>query len=114
MDNRVRAVRNTLLPGQWRNAVTDRRLVEFDYDAANIEIASRTFANLGSYEAPVRGEIIEETRTLEFWFRDLGQLNLDPYLPIISKLRMNYITGQLARETYGLFPFPIEVADDQT
>ncbi|MEO8428021.1 MAG: hypothetical protein ABI651_13000, partial [Verrucomicrobiota bacterium] len=103
----------TFTNGQWRAAVTDRRLVEFDYAAANIEGASRTFANLGTYEAPVRGELIEETRTLDFWSRDLGQHNLDPYQPILSKLRMNYVTGQLARETYGLFSFPIEVADDQ-
>lgn len=99
--------------GQWRKAITDRRIVELDYDASNVEIRSRTHANRGSREALVRGELIEETKTLEFWFRDLRQPDLDPYQPAISKLRVNYVTGQLARETYGLFPLPVEVADDQ-
>jgi hypothetical protein len=99
--------------GQWQTTITDSRIVELDYDASNVEIRSRTYANRGSREAPVPGELIEETRTLELWFRDLRRSDLDPYQPAISKLLINYVTGQLARETYGLFPLPVEVADDQ-
>jgi hypothetical protein len=99
--------------GQWRQTLTKSRIVEMDYDAAGVEIRSRTFANSGSLPAPVRGELIEETRTVDVWFRSLDQPDLDPYQPAISKLRANYVTGQLARETYGLFPLPIELADDQ-
>ena len=43
----------------------------------------------------------------------MGSITLIRYQPLISKLRMNYVTGRLAREIYGLFPFPIEAADDQ-
>jgi hypothetical protein len=99
--------------GQWREAFTDRWILELDYDAANVETGSRTYANRGSQHAPVRGGLIEETRTLDFWFRDLNRPGLDPYQPTISKLRINYGTGELLRETYGLFPLPVEVVDDQ-
>src|SRR6185369_17202388 len=99
--------------GQWRQTITDRRILELDYDAENIEVRSRTYVNRGSRQAVLKGDLIVETRTLNVWFRDLGRPGLDPYEPVVSKLRINYVTGQLARETYGLFPLPIELADDQ-
>ena len=113
--NPLSGERETLLfaRGQWQGAITDRRILELDYDAENSEISSRSYANRGSRQAAVKGDLIEETRTMNLWFRNLGLPDLDPYEPIVSKLRINYATGQLARETYGLFPLPIEVADDQ-
>jgi len=99
--------------GQWRQTITDRRVLELDYDRENIELGSRTYANRGDRQAPAKGDLIEETRTINFWFRDLGKPGLDPYEPVIAKLRINYVTGQLSRETYGLFPMPIELVDDQ-
>src|SRR3989442_11352577 len=57
--------------------------------------------------------MLEESRTLNYWHRDLSQPDLDPYQPIIAKVRINYVTGQLAHETYGLFVLPVETADDQ-
>ena len=100
--------------GQWRKTITGSRILELDYDAARIEIGSRTYANLGNRQAPVPGPLLEETRTVEFWFRNLGRPGVDPYQPSVSKLRFNYVTGQTARETYGLFPFPVELVDDQS
>ncbi len=99
--------------GRCRAILTDRRIEEREYDAANIETGSKTYRNLGSQENPMRGDLLEKTQTLEFWFRDLSRENLNPYLPLISKLRMNFVTGQFVRETHGLFPLPIEVVDDQ-
>jgi hypothetical protein len=113
--NPLSGERETLLfaQGQWRKSVTDRRILEFDYDAENTEIGSRTYANWGNRQTALKGELIEETRTLELWHTDLGQPGVDPYEPVVSKLRINYVTGTLAREIYGLFPLPIELADDQ-
>src|SRR5262249_25113945 len=88
--------------GLWRETITDRRIVEPQYDAAQVEFSSRIYANLGNRKAPRRGVLLEETRTLDHWLRDLSQPDLDPYESAISKLRINYVTGQLTRETYGL------------
>ncbi|MGA2864839.1 MAG: hypothetical protein ABSF95_10165 [Verrucomicrobiota bacterium] len=99
--------------GLWRQTITGRRIVELDYDQANVERGSRTYCNRGDQQAPLRGALLEETRTLEYWLRDLSQPGLDPYQPTIAKLRVNYVTGQLARETYGLFPQPVETLDEQ-
>jgi hypothetical protein len=99
--------------GLWRWTIADRRIVEVDYDAAGIELRSRTFANRGTQQTPLRGALLEETRTLEHWVRDLSQPALDPYQPAIVKLHVNYVTGQFARETFGLFSLPLEVAEDE-
>ncbi|HEY2952658.1 MAG TPA: hypothetical protein VGK40_08750, partial [Verrucomicrobiae bacterium] len=99
--------------GLWKQMTTDRLVVELDYDENNIETRTRTFWNRGSRENPVEGGLIEETRTLETWFRDLSWPGLDPGLPLVSKLRVNHVTGQAARETWGLFPQPVETADEQ-
>ncbi|MGO9203690.1 MAG: hypothetical protein ACLQM8_24485 [Limisphaerales bacterium] len=99
--------------GLWRKTVTARRIVEPTYDERNVEARSRTWFNRGGLDAPVRGALIEETRTLECWQRDLSQPGLDPYRPILAKLRVNYVTGEFSREIYGLFALPIEVVDEQ-
>ena len=99
--------------GLWRKTISDRRIVEVDYDAAKVEARSRTYANRGTRRLPAPGALIEETRTLEYWARDLRQPDLDPYQPVIAKLRVNYVSGQFARETFGLFPLPVETADEQ-
>ncbi len=99
--------------GLWRKTVTARRIVELSYDERNVEARSRAYFNRGSLEAPVCGALIEETRTLECWQRDLSRPGLDPYRPSIAKLRVNYVTGEFRRETYGLFALPIEIVDEQ-
>ncbi len=99
--------------GLWRKTVTGRRIVELSYDERNVEARSRAYFNRGSLEAPVCGALLEETRTLESWQRDLTQPGVDPYRPIIAKLRVNYVTGEFRRETYGLFALPIEIVDEQ-
>jgi hypothetical protein len=113
--NTISGERETLVfaQGLWRQTITDRRVLELDYDAEKIEISSRTYANRGDRQTAFKGDLIEETRTLNVWLRDLGKPDLDPDEPVIAKLRINYVTGRLARETYGLFPLPIEQADDQ-
>ena len=75
--------------GLWRQTVTERRIVEIDYDDAHVETQSRGYENRASRARPVKGVLLEETRTLESWFRDLSQPDLDPYLPLISKLQKN-------------------------
>src|SRR5262249_18801175 len=98
--------------GVWRQTITDRRILEIEYNPAQTEIASRTFANSGNRQAPVRGVLLEETKTVDYWVRDLTQPELDPYQPMIAKLHINYVTGALTRETYGLFVLPVETVDD--
>jgi len=92
---------------------TDNRLVEVDYAKDGQEQASRTYANTGSREAPIKGALLDETRTLETWSRDLSQPGLDPYQPLITKMKVDHVTGAMSRETYGLFPLPVSTADDQ-
>jgi hypothetical protein len=55
--------------------------LELEYDAAQIEIGSRTYANLGNRDTPVRGVLLEETKTVDCWLRDLTQPELDPTNP---------------------------------
>jgi hypothetical protein len=104
---------NVYADGLLRRTLTDRRIVELEYDAGKVEVSSRTYDNRGTRRAPVRGVLLEETRTLDYWLRDFRQPGLDPYEPTIAKLRFNYIIGQVTRETYGLFELPIETVDDQ-
>jgi hypothetical protein len=99
--------------GLWKKTITDSRIVEMEYNAERQETASRTYANTGTREKPQSGELLEETRTLETWERDLNRSDLDPYLPMISKLKVNHVTGQSTCEIYGLFPSPVAVIDDQ-
>jgi len=113
--NAITGERETLVysEGLWRKSITDRRILELAYDADQIEIGSRTYENRGTREKPVRGVLLEETKTLDYWFRDLRQPSLDPYQPTIAKLHVNYVTGEMSRETYGLFVLPVETVDDQ-
>src|SRR5262249_683942 len=99
--------------GLWLKTITDRRILEPEYDSDRIEIASHTYANLGSRQVPQRGVLLEETRTLEYWLRDLSEPGLDPHLPTLAKLHVNYVTGRVTRETFGLFELPVEIADEQ-
>jgi hypothetical protein len=97
--------------GQWRETITDRRIVLLEYDDAKIETRTRVHRNLGNRFASAVGELLEETRTTEVWHRDLSRPDLDPYLPAICKVRFHHVTGVTTREIYGLFPLPIEVID---
>ena len=98
--------------GRLASVVTEHRLTEIDYDEALQERASHTYFNAGTREQPLKGALLEETRTLDIWFRNLSQPDIDPYLPLLSKLKINHVTGQTSRETYGLFPLPVSVVDD--
>lgn len=99
--------------GRWISAVTDRRILEIDYDEKGSETASRLYFNAGTRAQPQRGALLEKTRTTERWSRNLSQPNIDPYLPTISKLKLNYVTGQITREVYGLFPLPVSTIDER-
>jgi len=98
----------------WRRTVTDRWIMALEYDQWDVEKGSKTYTNQGTREQPVQGMLIEETRTLEWWARDGNLPGLDPYLPFISKLKINYLTGVISREIYGLFPLPVRTIDDQS
>ncbi len=100
--------------GLWRRSVTDRRILEIEYDSHDVEVASRTFVNRGDRRNPQLGELIEETRTTQAWRRDFNAPQVDPYAPVLSKLRINHVTGEIAHDTYGLFPLPCEVADEDS
>jgi hypothetical protein len=99
--------------GLWRETVTNRRIVEPDYDDQEIEVGSCTYENRGNRLAPIRGVLLEETKTLSVWHRDMHQPALDPHQPTIAKLHINYVTGQLSSESFGLFRLPVEISDDQ-
>jgi hypothetical protein len=99
--------------GLVRTIVTDRRIVEFAYNEAQVETGTYTYFNTGDRMKPSRGTLLEETRTIERWRRDLYLREADPHEPIAAKLRVNYITGEFTRETYGLFPVPVEIVDEQ-
>ena len=99
--------------GHLTSSVTEQRITEIDYGNDGRELASRSFFNTGTREQPAKGALLEETRTLGTWLRDLSQPGIDPYQPLLAKLKINHVTGQMARETYGLFPLPILTVDDQ-
>jgi hypothetical protein len=90
--------------GKVKSVSTPRRHTEIIYDDG-IERGSRTYAT-----TPER-ELIEESRTLQVWHSEQSRTN--PYAPRIAKLRINYGTGEVKRETYGAFPQPTWIADDQ-
>ncbi|MBI3416899.1 MAG: hypothetical protein HY043_16535, partial [Verrucomicrobia bacterium] len=98
--------------GRRTGLVTDRRVVELAYDDANIEARGAVFLNRGTRQQPIKGPLLEETRTVEAWFRETHLLAIDPSEARIARLRVNHVTGQTTRETFGLFPQPTEVADD--
>jgi hypothetical protein len=104
---------HTYEDGAWVESMTDRRMLQLEYGPDGAERASRVWRNLGTRQAPARGELVEETRTTAVWLRDLSRPDLDPYAPLIEKLRVNHVTGAAARETYGLYPLPVESVDDQ-
>src|SRR5437899_3433866 len=115
LTNRITGETETVVytNGLWLKTITDRRIIEPEYDVEQMELSCRTYANLGNRQEPRRGVLLEETRTLDYWPRELTQPELDPYQPTIAKLRMNYVTGQLTHETYGLFELPIETTSEQ-
>jgi hypothetical protein len=120
--------------GLWRGTTTDRRIVEVDYDADNLERATRQYHNAATRQNPVKGPLLEETQTLAVWHREIsdesmsqraseGQLanslpptsliEPDPYLPVLSRVRFNHVTGEVVCETLGLFPQPVLTVDEQ-
>ncbi|MGK0185669.1 MAG: hypothetical protein ACI9R3_001447 [Verrucomicrobiales bacterium] len=99
------------LRGYLLRTISSRRITGLGYDSAGTEQSSRTFLNVGTLEKPVKGRQIEETRTLELWAREMDGM-IDPYDPLIAKLRVNFVTGESQREVYGLFPLPVETANE--
>ena len=93
--------------------VTDAWITDYDYNSDREETATRTCANTGSRNAPVKGPLVEETRTAESWQRDLGLADVDPYRPTMARSRVSHITGETTREIYGLFPAPVATVDEQ-
>ncbi|MFH0856098.1 MAG: LysM peptidoglycan-binding domain-containing protein, partial [Candidatus Omnitrophota bacterium] len=109
-------------------AVTDKRITVFDYDNYKVESASRTYPNpygdrnkfLAAYKTidAIRAytlglTAIEGTSTIWNKFIDPHSIKINPYDPLIEKLKVNYVTGAITRETYGLFPQPVKIVDDQ-
>ena len=92
--------------GLLRRTISAKRIVELEYDTADLEVRSRTFFNQGTKEQPRKGALLQETRTLEVWHRDLSRPGIDAHRPILSKLKFDYVTGQSAKEAYGLFSCP--------
>lgn len=99
--------------GRWKRSITNRRIVEITTDDDLVESSSQVFVNEGTIEDPKAGALLEETRTTEVWFRDWSRDDSDPNLPVISKIRVNYVTGSSIKEVYGLYPRPIEIVDEQ-
>ncbi len=97
--------------GRLCRSIGPRRIIELDYEQ-DAEAASRTFLNQGTLAAPVKGALLEETKTLEVWHRDLRDGPIDPYQPSLSKVHANYVTGAVTREEFGLFAQPVWTADD--
>ncbi|MFH1398219.1 MAG: LysM peptidoglycan-binding domain-containing protein, partial [Candidatus Omnitrophota bacterium] len=122
--NRVSGKEDTYI---FRNArldyiVSDNAVVQIFYDANRVEASTRTYANPlkdriklleayrdeASLEAFLKNRIaFEETLTYKFRFVDPYKAELDPYEPILEKIRVNYSTGELSLDTYGLFQQPI-------
>ena len=114
--NPLTGVEETLVyqKGRWRGTFDDRRILEIDINTDLLETGSRIYVNKGTRENPDKGENakpIEETKTLEVWHRDWAAEDADPTQPVIAKLRVNYVTGEATRETFAMFPRPIESVD---
>ena len=101
------------LNGRWLGTVTERRIMELGYDVDGREIASRIWHNAGTLDAPSKGLLLQETRTVETWPMAQTEAPLDPYSPTIAKIQFDHVTGRTQRELFGLFPLPIATADDQ-
>src|SRR5262249_25875004 len=50
--------------GLWLKTITDSRVLELEYDSAQVETGSRTYANLGDRLHPATGVLLEQTKTL--------------------------------------------------
>jgi len=98
--------------GRLVQKVTARTILEADYDDRDTEVATRTYWNRGTIMAPAKGDMLEETRTVEVWTRKLTAAS-DPYQPLLAKIRANHITGLVSRETFGLFALSVSSANDQ-
>lgn len=105
--------RRTYASGRLVSVTTSRRMTELSHDEHGLEVSSRTYANAGSLARPMKGPLLEETRTLEHIFRAAPQDAGDLLRPTMLKLRANYVMGTISRETYGAFPLPVQVVDDQ-
>ena len=107
-------MRNRYENGLWLSSITDHWIREMEYDSWAQERQSKTYINEGSRASPVKGPVLEETRTLEWWTRDAKSASLDPYLPSLVKAKVNYFTGRVSAEVYGSFPLPVRTIDDQS
>jgi hypothetical protein len=92
-------------------SVTPRRITVFEYDDWRQQTASAVHANAGTVERPVRGPLLEETRSLEHWLRAPGQATGDTAAPRVSRVRLDHVRGGVSIETYGAFDEPVRVVD---
>lgn len=106
------AERRIYRDGRLLKVVAADRIVQIDYDKAHRESASRTYANRGDLDTPESGALLDETQTIETWPRNGDPHDWDPYAPVITKLRFDHVTGAVRKETYGLFPDPVEVCEN--
>jgi hypothetical protein len=87
--------------GLATNIRTPRRVTEITYDDYGVERESKTYG--------MDRALIEQSRTLEV-LRGGGK---DAYAARLVKLRVNFVTGEIKRETYGAFHQPTMIVDDQ-
>ncbi|MBN9691225.1 MAG: hypothetical protein J0M24_13390 [Verrucomicrobia bacterium] len=96
--------------GRLQHVVTATSWLEISRDDQGRETESHLWFNTGTLSEPMRGELLEQTRTLERWTPGAGW---DPYAAREGKLRLNCVTGQWTWEIYGLFNRPVESADER-
>lgn len=95
--------------GHLRDRITPDRYTRIRRDTLGLEVSTETRANLGTLIDPQEGELLEQTHTLDAWFPSGDAATASPETPRLRRLRLVRVTGDWSRETFGLFPQPVEV-----
>ncbi|MFO1459755.1 MAG: hypothetical protein U1G08_10110 [Verrucomicrobiota bacterium] len=98
--------------GHLRDRITPDRFTRIRRDNLGLEVSSETRANVGTLAEPREGELLEQTYTLDAWFPPGDAAIGDASIPRLRRLRLMRITGDWSRETFGLFPQPVEVVGE--
>ncbi|MBL9174736.1 MAG: hypothetical protein JNL10_14455 [Verrucomicrobiales bacterium] len=98
--------------GHLRDRITADRITRVQRDPLGLELSSETRVNRGTLAAPQEGDLIEQTRTQDAWFPGGNTDPLDAAAPRLRRLRLVRVTGDWTRETFGLFPLPVEVVGE--
>ncbi|MDX1950890.1 MAG: hypothetical protein SFY81_01830 [Verrucomicrobiota bacterium] len=93
--------------GQLCQVTTDERITVVNIDSKGIESGTRTFINVGNVHEPKIGKLLEETKTLQSWSQSALEISTNTL--VLSKFRLNYVTGEQTVETYGLYDSPLEI-----